>query len=141
MFTGSFIDALIVHWTKLFWIGVILYKNKTSPGAQLYFFLLNFIKFHTIGQIFSCWLRKEDLHYSISKRGNEMPNVYAKSRDFLRKKWIKKWRVVMFRISRRFVDVLKSIQQKKKQRKHTRKDSLQLIWPFKYGTFFWLSSS
>ena len=30
-------DALIVHWTKLFWIGVILYKNKTSQGTSIIF--------------------------------------------------------------------------------------------------------
>ena len=40
MFTGSFIDALIVHWTKLFWIDVVLSKIKQAKEPQLYFSLL-----------------------------------------------------------------------------------------------------
>ena len=53
------------------------------------------------GKIFSFWSHKEDLHYSVSKHGDEITKV-CKITRFLQKKWIKKWRVVVFRISQRF---------------------------------------
>ena len=28
---------MIVHWTKLLWIGILLYKNKTSQGTIMIF--------------------------------------------------------------------------------------------------------
>ena len=38
----------IGHWTKLFLIDILLYKNKTSQGTSIMFFsVLNFTKFHT----------------------------------------------------------------------------------------------
>ena len=47
--------------------------------------------------------------------------MYMQNHVISKKKWIKKWRVVMLRILRRFVDVLKSIQQKKnKENIHVR---------------------
>ena len=38
----------IGHWTKLFLIDILLYKNKTSQGTSIIIFpVLNFTKFHT----------------------------------------------------------------------------------------------
>ena len=87
---------LIVHWTKLFWIDVILYKNKTSQGTSIIFFSFEVYQIPHIGK-FDCARRTCITAY---------PNTVTKSqRDakitlFLRKKKrIKKWRVVVLRIS------------------------------------------
>ena len=53
------------------------------------------------GKIFSCWSHKEDLHYSVSKHGNEITKA-CKITWFLQKKCIKKWRVVVLRILQHF---------------------------------------
>ena len=92
----STLDKTVLDWYN------VLYKNETSQGTSiiLIFSLLKFIKFD-IWEIFSCWSRKEDLHYSVSKHGNKITKV-CKITWFLTKKWIKKWRVVVLRISRHF---------------------------------------
>ena len=81
MFTGSFIDALIVHWTKLFWIDVILYKNKTSQGTSIIFFSFEVDQIPRMGKYF---------HVDHARRTciTAYPNMvmksqrYAKSGDF-----------------------------------------------------------
>ena len=66
----------LVHWTKLFWIDVILYKKKTSQGTSLYYiFLFWSLSNSTHGKIFSCWSCREDLHYNVSKHSNEITKV------------------------------------------------------------------
>ena len=51
--SGSFIDALIEHWTKLqFWIDVILYKNKTSQGTSIIFFSFEVDQIPRMGKYF-----------------------------------------------------------------------------------------
>ena len=84
-----------MHWTKLFWIDVTLYKNITSQGTSIIFFSFEVYQIPHIGK-FDCARRTCITAY---------PNTVTKSqRDanitlFLRKKKrIKKWRVVVLRI-------------------------------------------
>ena len=63
------------HWTKLFLIDILLYKNKTSQGTSIIFFLFWTLPNSTHEKIYSCWSRKEDLHYSVTKVGNEITKV------------------------------------------------------------------
>ena len=80
-FTGSFIDAIIAHWTKLFWIDVILYKNKTSQGTSIIFFSFEVYQIPHMGKYF---------HVDHARRTciTAYPNMvmksqrYGKSRDF-----------------------------------------------------------
>ena len=94
--SGSFIDALIEHWTKLqFWIDVILYKNKTSQGTSIIFFSFEVDQIPHMGKYF---------HVDHARRTciTAYPNMvmksqrYAKSRE--KEKNEKKWRVVVLRI-------------------------------------------
>ena len=135
MFTGSFIDALIVHLTKLFWIDVIIhYKNKTSQGTSIIIIFLFWTLWNsTHGKIFSCWSRKEDLNYSVSKHGNKITKVCAKSRDFLEKKMNKKMKGCCVENIAVFLWMFWKAFNGKTQRK--RKDSLQLIWPLVHWHF------
>ena len=85
-----------MHWTKLFWIDVILHKNKRRQGTSIIFFSFEVYQIPHMGK-FDCARRTCITAY---------PNTVTKSqRDakitlFLRKKKrIKKWRVVVLRIS------------------------------------------
>ena len=88
MFTESFTDALIEHWTKLFCIDYYT-KIKQAKEPQLYFSLLNFIKFHMWENIFmlimqgglalqhiQTWQRnhKGMQNHVVSKNKNELKN-------------------------------------------------------------------
>ena len=53
------------------------------------------------------WLCKEDFHYSVSKHSNEITKVRKNHIVFKKKKWIKKWRVIVLRISWRFCGCFK----------------------------------
>ena len=93
-----------MHWTKLFWIDVILHKNKRRQGTSIIFFSFEVYQIPHIGK-FDCARRTCITVY---------PNTLTKSqRDakitlFLRKKKrIKKWRVVVLRILWRFCGCLK----------------------------------
>ena len=44
--------TLIVNWTKLFWIDVILYKNKTSQGTSIIFFSFEVYQIPHVGKYF-----------------------------------------------------------------------------------------
>ena len=80
----------------------MIYYQKYNKLRDLnYVFLFWTLSNSTHRKIFSCWSRKEDLHDSVSKHGNEITKV-CKIKWFLRKKWIKKWRVVVLRILRHF---------------------------------------
>ena len=100
MFTGSFIDAFIVHWTKLFWIDVIIQKQNKPRNLNIIFSLLKFIKFYT-------W---ENIFMLIAQGGLALQRIQTWSRNHKRmqnhviskKKWIKKWTVVVLRILRCF---------------------------------------
>ena len=65
----------IGHWTKLFLIDILLYKNKTSQGTSIIFFLFWTLPNPTHEKIYSCWSRKEDLRYSVTKVDNEIRKV------------------------------------------------------------------
>ena len=65
----------IGHWTKLFLIDILLYKNKTSQGTSIIFFLFWTLPNPTHEKIYSCLSRKEDLRYSVTKVGNEITKV------------------------------------------------------------------
>ena len=65
----------IGHWTKLFLIDILLYKKKTSQGTSIIFFLFWTLPNPTHEKIYSCWSRKEDLRYSVTKVGNEITKV------------------------------------------------------------------
>ena len=67
-------EEYLVCWKKLFWIDILLYKNKTSLGTLTIFVFLTLLN-STHGKIFSRWSRNEDLHYSIYKLGNEITKV------------------------------------------------------------------
>ena len=137
MFTGSFIDALIVHWAKLFWIDVTLYKNITSQGTSIIFFSFELYQIPHMGK-FDCARRTWITAY---------PNTVTKSqRDakitlFLRKKMNKKMTGCCVKNIVIFLWMFQKAFNGKTQGKL--KDSLQLIWPLKmkYSTFFRLSSS
>ena len=75
----------IGQWTKLFLIDILLYKNKTSQGTSIIFFLFWTLPNPTHEKIYSCWSRKEDLRYSITKVGNEITKV-CKIMWFVKKK-------------------------------------------------------
>ena len=85
MFTGSFIDVLIVHWTKLFRIDVIYYytKIKQAKETQLYFSLLNFIKFNTWENIFN-------VDRARSTYITAYPNMVTKSQRYMQNHVISK---------------------------------------------------
>ena len=68
----SFVEPVLVHWTKLFWINVLLYKNKTRQGTSNYIFLFWTLLKSTHRKLFSCWWCEEDLHYGVSKFGIEI---------------------------------------------------------------------
>ena len=94
--SGSFIDALIEHWTKLqFWIDVILYKNKTSQGTSIIFFSFEVDQIPHMGKYF---------HVDHARRTciTAYPNMVMKSRRYAKsrekEKNEKKWRVVVLRI-------------------------------------------
>ena len=139
MFTGSFIDALIVHWTKLFWIDIILYKNKTShKGTSIIFFSLELHQIPHMGKYF----------HVDHARGTciiAYPNMVMKSQRYMqnhvisKKKMNQKIMGCCVKNIATFLWMFWKAFNGKTQRK--RKDSLQLIWPLKYGTFFRLSSS
>ena len=65
----------IGHWTKLFLIDILLYKNKTSQGTSIIFFLFWTLPNLTHEKIYSCLSRKEDLRYSVTKVRNEITKV------------------------------------------------------------------
>ena len=65
----------IGHRTKLFVIDILLYKNKTSKGTSIIFFLFWTLPNPTHEKIYSCWSRKEDFRYSVTKVGNEIIKV------------------------------------------------------------------
>ena len=74
----------IGHWTKPFLIDILLYKNKTSQGTSIIFFLFWTLPNPTHEKIYSCWSGKEDLRYSVTKVGNEITKV-CKITWFVRK--------------------------------------------------------
>ena len=116
-YTGQNCPGLMLYYTKI--------KQANEP--QLYFSLLNFIKFHTWEtEIFSCWSCKEDLHYSVSKHGNEITLKVCKITWFLRKKWIKKMKGCCVKNIATFLWMFWKAVNRKTRRKC--KDSLQLIW-------------
>ena len=61
--------------TKLFLIDILLYKNRTSQGTSIIFFLFWTLPNPTHEKIYSCWSRKEDLRYSVTKVGKEITKV------------------------------------------------------------------
>ena len=63
------------HWTKLFLIDILLYKNKTSQRTSIIFFLFWTLPDPTHEKIYSCLSRKEDLRYSVTKVRNEITKV------------------------------------------------------------------
>ena len=84
---------LLVHTrTKLFWIDVILYKNKTSQGTSIIFFSFEVDQIPHMGKYF---------HVDHARRTciTAYPNMvmksqrYVKSSDFLRKKQWRWWPV------------------------------------------------
>ena len=87
----------IGHWTKLFLIDILLYKNKTSQGTSIIFFLFWTLPNSTHEKIYSCWSRKEDLRYSVTKVGNEIKGT--QNHVICKKKRISKRMVVALRIS------------------------------------------
>ena len=83
MFTGSFIDALTVHWTKLFWIDVILYKNKTSQRTSIIFVSFELYQIPHMGKYF---------HFDHARRTciTAYPNMVKKSQRYLQNHVISK---------------------------------------------------
>ena len=112
----------IGHWTKLFLIDILLYKNKTSQGTSIIFFLFWTLPNSTHEKIYSCWSRKKDLRYSVTKVGNEITKV-RKITWFVRKTKNIMTCLWMF---------WKAFDGKTEEKL---KDSLKLIWPLKYGNF------
>ena len=96
-------------------IDILLYKNKTSRGTSIIFFLLWTLPNPTHQKINSLWSRKEDFRYSVTKVGNEITKV-RKIKWFVTCLW-------MF---------WKTFDGKTEEKL---KDSLKLIWPLKYGNF------
>ena len=105
----------IGHWTKLFFIGILLYKIKQAKEPQ--FFLFWTLPNSTHEKIYSCWSCKEDLRYSITKFGNEITKV-CKITWFVEKKRISKQRVIALRISWRVFGCFEQLMGK--QRKNFR---------------------
>ena len=129
----STLDKTVLDWCN------VLYKNETIQGTSIILiFSLWSLSNSTYGKIFSCWSRKEDLYYSVSKYGNEITKV-CKIMWFLRKKMNKKMKGCCVKNIPTFLWMVWKAFDGKTQGKL--KDSLQLIWPLKYGTFFWLLSS
>ena len=56
-------------------IDILSYKNKTSQGTSIIFFLFWTLPNPTHEKIYSCWSRKEDFRYSVTKVGNEITKV------------------------------------------------------------------
>ena len=81
--------------TVLDWCYII--KNKTSQGTSILFFSFELYQIPHMGKYF---------HVDRTRRTciTAYPNMVTKCKitRFLRKKWIKKWRVVVLRILRRF---------------------------------------
>ena len=90
MFTGCFIDALKVYWTKLFWIDVILNKNKTSQGTSIIFFSFEVYQIPHMGKYFHVDHARRTCIMSAYPNKVTKSQRYAKSRDFQEKK--NKWR-------------------------------------------------
>ena len=65
-------------------IDILLYKNKTSRGTSIIFFLFWTLPNPTHQKINSLWSRKEDFRYSVTKVGNEITKV-RKMTWFVRK--------------------------------------------------------
>ena len=65
-------------------IDILLYKNKTSRGTSIIFFLFWTLPNPTHQKINSLWSRKEDFRYSVTKVGNESTKV-RKMTWFVRK--------------------------------------------------------
>ena len=61
--------------TKLFLIDILLYKNRTSQGTSIIFFLFWTLPNPTHEKIYSCWSRKKDLRDSVTKVGKEITKV------------------------------------------------------------------
>ena len=100
----------IGHWTKMFLIDILLYKNKTSQRTSIIFFLFWTLPKPTHEKIYSCWSRKEDLHYSVTKVGNEITKV-RKITWFVRKNESQNEGLLRWEYYDVFVDVLKSIRR------------------------------
>ena len=56
-------------------IDILSYKNKTSQGTSIIFFLFWTLPNPTHEKIYACWSRKEDFRYSVTKVGNEITKV------------------------------------------------------------------
>ena len=104
----------IGHWTKLFLIDILLYKNKTSQGTSIIFFLFWTLPNSTHEKIYSCWSRKKDLRYSVTKVGNEITKV-CKITWFVKRKRISKRRVIALRISWRVCGCFEKLTGKQKK--------------------------
>ena len=123
----------IGHWTKLFLIDILLYKNKTSQGTSiiLYFFLFWTLPNPTHEKIYSCLSRKEDLRFSVTRIGNEITKV-CKITWFVRKTNLKTKGCCIKNIMTCLWMFWKAFDDKTEEQ---RKDSLKLISPLKYGNF------
>ena len=74
-------NALIVHWTKLFWIDVIFYKNKTSQGTSIIFFSFELYEIPHMGKYF--YVDHASRTCITAYSNVEMkPQSYAKSHNF-----------------------------------------------------------
>ena len=98
------------HWTKLFLIDILLYKNKTSQGTSIIFFLSWTLPNPTHVKIYSCWSRKDDLRYSVTKVRNEITKV-RKITWFVRKNESQNEGLLRLAYHDVFVDVLKCIRR------------------------------
>ena len=117
----------IGHWTKLFLIDILLYKNKTSQGTSIIFFLFWTLPNPTHEKIYSCWSRKEDLRYSVTKVGNEITKV-CKITWFVKKKKNLKTKGYCIKNIVTCLWMFWKVDGKNL-------DSVKLIWPLKYGNF------
>ena len=77
-------NALIVHWTKLFWIDVILYKNKTSQGTSITFFSFEVYQIPHMGKYFHVDHARSTCITAYPNMVTK-PQRYAKSRDLQEK--------------------------------------------------------
>ena len=112
-------------------IDILLYKNKTSRGTSIIFFLFWTLPNPTHQKINSLWSRKEDFRYSVTKVGNEITKV-RKITWFVRKTNLKTKGCCIKNIMTCLWMFWKAFDDKTEEQ---RKDSLKLIWPLKYGNF------
>ena len=126
---------VIVHWTKLFWIDILLYIYKKPRNLNYIFRLWTLLNYTHEKNIFSCWSRKEDLRYGLNLVTKSQR--YAKSRDL----YVFSLKMKCYSIKNNVTCLWIFWHEFDKKTEEKLKDSLQLLWPLKYGTFFRFSSS